>query len=377
MYYYVIQDANNKDSTTISNSLLIFGEHPRELISPELAVFMIKSLCSSNSIYVSNTISKILSQNRIIFVPLTNTTGRKIVEGGNYCKRTNEHGVDINRNYDVEFKIIDDPEQNAGPKPFSEWETRSIKRLMEKYTPKTFITVHSGVLGMYIPFAYRKVDKEDFNSASSKYPEMYNMMNILNTSNKKYCNCESGPAANELWYLCPGTCLDYAFKEVHKIKYSYAFEIFSNAALETNKLFGDIINSDTPFVFNYQNYIDQVKAKDKKTTGKERFNSLFLQNKMKIIGSGSLNDESEPVYNENQYGSYNKDYSCFTQVQTTSSNMDTDPTPEENNNCLTTFNPLTKRHFDNTLINWTNVIFQMLSDIYLKDNSEDTKYLDL
>lgn len=54
-----------------------------------------------------------------------NPLSRQKVEKGEYCLRENEHGVDLNRNYDAHWeKIQDDVRQiSSGPYPFSEPET--------------------------------------------------------------------------------------------------------------------------------------------------------------------------------------------------------------------------------------------------------------
>ena len=43
---------------------------------------------------------------------------------------------------------------NSGDLPFSETETQAIKDSLERFNPKVFLTVHSGAMGMYIPYAY-------------------------------------------------------------------------------------------------------------------------------------------------------------------------------------------------------------------------------
>ena len=42
------------------------------------------------------------------------------MESGDYCLRTNEHGVDINRNWDDHWEPNDNTETNSGSFPFSE-----------------------------------------------------------------------------------------------------------------------------------------------------------------------------------------------------------------------------------------------------------------
>ena len=67
--------------------LWTFNEHARELITAELALEMIMEL------------KYIKPERRVTIVPVVNVWGRKHVEKGNPCQRTNVNGVDTNRNY--------------------------------------------------------------------------------------------------------------------------------------------------------------------------------------------------------------------------------------------------------------------------------------
>ena len=51
------------------------------------------------------------------------------------------------------------------------------------------------------------------------------MMNVLSELNPKHCNCNAGAAGREVGYLCPGTCLDYAY-DTMKVPYVFAWEIY-------------------------------------------------------------------------------------------------------------------------------------------------------
>jgi hypothetical protein len=55
------------------------------------------------------------------------------------------------------------------------------------------------------------------------------MMEILNKVNEQYCiECDVGAAGKEVGYLCPGTCLDYAYDNINT-KYSFAMEIYERS----------------------------------------------------------------------------------------------------------------------------------------------------
>ena len=43
--------------------------------------------------------------------------------------------------------------------------------------------------------------------------------------NEQFCKCDHGIAGKLVGYLCPGTCLDYAYDKKN-VLYSYAWEIF-------------------------------------------------------------------------------------------------------------------------------------------------------
>ncbi len=55
---------------------------------------------------------------------------------------------------------------------------------------------------MYTPYAFSE-DEADYNEDKMK--------DVLKEIDNKYCNCPSGAAGKEVGYLCPGTCLDYAY----------------------------------------------------------------------------------------------------------------------------------------------------------------------
>ena len=71
-------------------SFLLFGEHPRELISTELGFHIIKEACSGNL--------NILEYSDIYLIVNANPFTRTKVENGEYCLRGNPNNVDINRN---------------------------------------------------------------------------------------------------------------------------------------------------------------------------------------------------------------------------------------------------------------------------------------
>ena len=352
LIYYIVDKQPTKPKQSV---YILFGEHSRELISPELGLYMIETLCGINPIYDQETVNKILEQNKFLIVPIVNVPGKIAVENGNFCKRTNENGVDLNRNWNSHFKpsSVDDPDQYSGDHAFSEWQTRVLNQLLIQFKAKIFISVHSGALGMYSPPAYKFLNMKNLDQ---KFEKIKNLIKVLDVLNDKYCNCKAGPAANELVYLCPGNCLDYAY-EKELVHYSFAFEIFTNQ--KKNKLFLDIINSDNPKVFNYKEFISNYSRDNLATLFIEKDQIKTTKLKGSFLQIDSLNVENLKHHDHSH--DENSEYSCFAQSMT--------KYPRTKEFCLNQFNPLTQKHRDNTVINWTNVIFELVSLINQIDPS--------
>lgn len=132
------------------------------------------------------------------------------------------------------MSVVDSPRMDQtfpGYKPFSEKETIAVRQALSEFLPLVFLTVHSGTMGMYTPYAYS--NEKGFTLFKfililfyylGTYNEQ-NMLSILSELNQNHCNCRSGAAGKEVGYLCPGTCLDYAYDKL-KVPYSFAWEIY-------------------------------------------------------------------------------------------------------------------------------------------------------
>lgn len=212
------------DSQPVNKQFMLFGEHSRELISPESGLHFIQTLCGETD--QSARAKEVLRDTEFQIVVNGNPESRRKVENGDFCLRVNPDGVDLNRNWDEEWQADDSmgPAQtNPGPAPFSEAETKVFKSLVSEYLPSTFLTVHSGTKGMYMPWAY---DMQHL--AKRNEPEM---MNILRALDKDHCECPFGAAGREVGYSCPGTCLDWVYDKL-QTKYSFAFEIYTDPSAD-------------------------------------------------------------------------------------------------------------------------------------------------
>lgn len=207
-------------SAPVNKNFLLFGEHARELISPESGLHFIKSLCGETGL--KERAAQILQDSEFQIVVNGNPESRGHVETGDFCLRVNPDGVDLNRNWDEEWQPnapLDPADTNPGPRPFSEPETQVFKDLVSSYRPTNFLTVHSGTKGMYMPWAFDMKHLAVRNQPA--------MMKILKTLDKDHCECPFGAAGKEVGYPCPGTCLDWVYDKLNT-PYAFAFEIYTN-----------------------------------------------------------------------------------------------------------------------------------------------------
>eukprot|EP01017_Pseudomicrothorax_dubius_P035750 TRINITY_DN5055_c0_g1_i10.p1 TRINITY_DN5055_c0_g1~~TRINITY_DN5055_c0_g1_i10.p1 ORF type:complete len:237 (+),score=26.25 TRINITY_DN5055_c0_g1_i10:310-1020(+) len=207
------------EGTVKHRTLLFFGEHPREMISVELGAHFLKQLCDKLLMGDAQTIS-LLRAHEIYLVPIANPSGRSLLEGGDLCVRSNAAGVDINRNWDIEWRQGDEGDKFTqtfpGDAPFSEEETRALRDLMQEVKPQLFISIHSGQAAILTPYAYTA---EQPSWMSDKWSE------ILSKLSQDCPACTIGSAARVLNYRGYGTSLDYAYKRL-RIPYTFAFEIY-------------------------------------------------------------------------------------------------------------------------------------------------------
>ena len=309
-------------------AFFLFGEHARELISPETALRMAEDLCMLHE-ETKEEATQLLAHTNLLMVPNANPLGRLSVEKGNTCQRVNENGVDMNRNWDSHWQ----PDEGAvgsdtypGKHAFSEPEVRNLKALVDWYKPSLFVTVHSGTLGMYTPYAYSTDVPHDDPS------DLKNMINIIDKLNPDYCQCPSGPAGKEVGYLCPGTCLDYAYDNA-KTKYSFAFEIFASDA-------------------------DKIHQQYKES----RREALLEVGTLRYGEHDHHHDHDHSLGHQPNHNNQDKhvsvpEYSCFLQTAEESSSSLVDAlTPEE---CVGYFNPLTRSQYDQTTQKWSEAFLKM------------------
>merc|ERR1719161_2065537 len=119
----------------MNKMFILFGEHSRELISPESGFHFISLLCGEGNSELVKQARETLKTTEFKIVLNGNPNSRRKVEQGDFCLRVNVNGVDLNRNWDEQWEAESTPlaGTNPGPRPFSEAETRIFKDLVTDY----------------------------------------------------------------------------------------------------------------------------------------------------------------------------------------------------------------------------------------------------
>lgn len=203
-------------------AFFVFGEHARELISPETALVLLKNLCGQGDSMNADLVSKVLGSWSFVILPNGNPKSRVKVEAGEYCKRTNEDGVDLNRNFGDDHRNAQlagkDDEMNPGPNGFSEPESQIVKDLVLEEKPDIFLSIHSGAYLLGTPWGYtpnKKVENEQ------------QMMEVLKPISEKFCNgdCPYGDLAGMIGYKSEGCDIDWV-KETLDTPFVFTWEIY-------------------------------------------------------------------------------------------------------------------------------------------------------
>mmetsp|Transcript_132047 Transcript_132047/g.240238 ORF Transcript_132047/g.240238 Transcript_132047/m.240238 type:complete len:452 (+) Transcript_132047:82-1437(+) len=309
-----------KGASPVNRIFILFGEHSRELISPESGLFFVRALCEDSDLQVPGGASKLLEDSEFQIVLNANPRSRLEVEAGNFCLRENPNGVDLNRNWDEKWERAaagSFADANPGPRPFSEPETRIFRDLVTQFKPTVFLTVHSGTRGMYMPWAY---DMEHEGTANRDA-----MMGVLRDLDKEHCTCPFGAAGKEVGYPCPGTCLDWVYAKLN-----------------------------TPFVFAFEIYVGGGQEGDLK----QRWRDI-------IHGDDALLQDSRVHLAHMPYRKHFHEYpSDFVQISHARGHA------SKSEECFGMFNPDSKESYDKTVKNWASAYWQLsqMTALSLKNN---------
>ncbi|KAE9586681.1 hypothetical protein Lal_00004835 [Lupinus albus] len=228
--------------------LLSFGQHGRELITTELALRILSILSEEQHLPSMDlaTLNSTLGKLIIKVVPMENLNGRKLVEGGDLCERRNGRGVDLNRNWSVDWgkkeKDYDPYEENPGLAPFSEPETQIMQKLAMSFAPHIWVNVHSGMEALFMPYDHK-------NTTPDELP-LQRMKSLLEEVNLLHCqkHCMIGSGGGSVGYFAHGTATDFMYDMV-RVPMAFTFEIYGDGTASSKDCF-KMFNPTDPSSYN-------------------------------------------------------------------------------------------------------------------------------
>lgn len=243
-----------------------------------------------------------------------------MVESGNYCKRTNINNIDPNRNWNIGWgkDISNSAEEGPGTKPFSEVESTFAKDSIAEFSPDVFLTVHSGVYGLFYPYASKKVEAEHIEPVKR----------VLREIKSKFCPlCSLGPPSKLIGYISPGNCLDYSY-EILKVPHTMAWEIYTNEYVTDLEL-------------------ERIRNKEKSQSS---INSDGAVNLDSIIMSSFLELGVASGFMSRGNLKYKKP-------------IEAEHTREEKDTCLNLFNPNDHAGYQYIILKWNKALIYMVENL--------------
>nr|ACU24260.1 unknown [Glycine max] len=230
------KEKKDNDERSKLRILLSFGQHGRELITTEPALRILsilseeKFLPSMDQASLNSALDKLV----IKVVPMENLNGRKVVEAGDLCERRNGRGVDLNRNWSVDWgkkeKDYDPYEENPGIAPFSEPESQIMRKLAISFEPNLWVNVHSGMEALFMPYDHK-------NTTPDGLP-LQRMKSLLEEVKHLHCQerCMIGSGGGSVGYFAHGTATDFMY-DIVGVPMAFTFEIYGDGTASSRDCF--------------------------------------------------------------------------------------------------------------------------------------------
>ncbi|XP_047994436.1 uncharacterized protein LOC125232721 [Leguminivora glycinivorella] len=219
-----------KGSKPRSKVIIEGNIHAREWITSAMATYIINELIHAPK-GKNKEWNKIANNYEWYIIPLLNVDGYEYSHTTSRMWRKNRRGgfgVDLNRNFDIAFGT-DATETSkkspiyAGPKPFSEPETKSLRKFMKSaskgLTISHYISIHSYGQLFIIPYAYTTEHLENFSEMEKIGKKV--AKRILKRYGTKYV---VGTAYDTVGYTASGVSACWV-KKAYKVRYVNVFEL--------------------------------------------------------------------------------------------------------------------------------------------------------
>jgi len=312
-----------RDSKADTKAMLVFGEHAREIITGESALGLVRTLCGKGP--GSERAKSVLQNAEFVIVPNANPLGRKQVEEGYYCKRTNEDRVDLNRNWSDEHRdtsLEKGDEMYPGSAGFSEPETQMLKEIVDGEKPNIYLSVHSGayLLGMPYGFAADELPKKEDETA---------MMEVLKPISDHYCGggCPYGNLAEMINYDNPGCDIDYVYESL-----------------------------GTPYVFTWEIYVGEDI--------RERYLAEADMRRHKLEG-GAASDKDGMGFLQKRRSLSNSRSAAQMRLSSSLESESEGPEDAEGiEGCLDQFNPKSQEETESVVYNWAGAFLELCESVH-------------
>ena len=199
----------DEDETPI---LMVGNHHGNEILSVEATLYQIDYLVNNygSDIEVTNWVDNM----EIWYVPMLNPDGREDI------RRTNDNGVDLNRNYSFEHTA----EGNHGPYGFSEPETQAIRDLADRYPPVLSLTYHTSGRLVLLPWTHTDEAAPDSLILSDLGNKIAESIIFPDGSGTDHYELRQGGD----WYFTAGEYCDYMYA-THNT-FAYTVEMWTSQA---------------------------------------------------------------------------------------------------------------------------------------------------
>lgn len=162
-------------------------------------------------------------------LPMENVRGRLLVEAGKLCERRNGRGVDLNRNWDVDWgrKEADynPAEEFPGTGAFSEPETRMVRQAVRAFQPHVWTAVHSGMEALFLPWDHKASTPAEAREKEATAAALGMLRHVNQAALGGRARVGSGGQA--VGYLAHGTATDYMYANM-SVPLAMTWEVYGD-----------------------------------------------------------------------------------------------------------------------------------------------------
>ncbi len=221
-----VEEEQDEPSIFINGNL-----HSREWSSNQVSAYYVWRLVND---YGSNeTITWLVNNRQIYVAPMVNPDGY-IYDGNgdlsqaegwrknrNDSTPTDSVGVDLNRNWDIDWENADDDPTSytyRGETPFSEYETQHLKDFILSKDIDSYQDIHSHFGTLLIPWSYTSDPSPHDDLYRELAGDMTSMTSYLGDDDEQY---SYGQAGEEIGYSASGGSIDWVYEETGAISLCY------------------------------------------------------------------------------------------------------------------------------------------------------------